>query len=268
MAKSVACVGHNTVDKYVNQGMMYPGGNEVNVAALLSRKGIPSSYIGWVGNDIYGSLILESLKQENVDTTHCHVKDDLTTFTEIFLKNGERSFGEIRRGSSTRSRLSDDDLLFISEYDVLHTSYYSRMEQFISENKDMLISYDFTELATEKYLSKNLPFVDIAIISFEDRKNPEKLMKQYHSLGSEIIIVTMGSKGSYIYDGELYHQPAIAGNIVDTLGAGDSFIASFISEYLRGSSTTTSMSKAAEAARKTCSHFGAFGHGIAIPENG
>jgi fructoselysine 6-kinase len=256
------------VDKYVNLEMMYPGGNEVNVASLISRHGTPSSYLGWLGNDLYGELLLGALEKEGVDTSHCYVKDDVTTFTEIYLDNGERRFGKTRRGASTRSKVSADDLEFILGHDLLHTSYYSRMEEFISKGDDeLLISFDFTELADEKYLSDYLKFVDIAILPLEVDRNIELVMKKYHDMGAEIILVTSGSRGAYAYDGQLYFQPAIvADRIVDSLGAGDSFIARFLSEYLRDTSIDDAMALATESAFETCLHFGAFGHGMPIPE--
>lgn len=247
---------------------MYPGGNEVNVASLISRHGIPSSYLGWLGKDIYGDLLLGALEIEGVDSSHCYVKDDVTTFTEIYLENGERRFGNVRRGASTRSTLSDDDLDFILSHDVLHTSYYSRMEEFISLNHEkMLISFDFTELADEKYLSDNLKFVDIAILPLEGGSDIESVMERYHNMGAKIILVTMGSKGAYAYDGQLYYQPAILGDkIVDSLGAGDSFIARFLAEYLRDTPIGEAMALATKSAFETCQYYGAFGHGISIPD--
>ena len=77
----------------------------------------------------------------------------------------------------------------------------------------------------------------------------------------------MGSKGAYAYDGVLYYQPAIVGNkILDTLGAGDSFIARFLAEYLKKSPIDKAMKMATESAFETCLHYGAFGHGMKIPD--
>lgn len=269
MNSRIACVGHNTVDKYINHGMMYPGGNEVNVAALAARQGTQSSYIGWVGNDVYGKLITDSLVREGVDISHCLVKDDVNNFVEIFLENGERRFGDVRRGASTRSTLSEDDLEFIQIHDLLHTSYYSRMEEFIKNRpKNMFVSFDFTELASENYLTEYLPYVDIAIIPVKkDTRDIENLLQKYHQMGAKLLLVTMGSHGAYVYDGTLYFQPAIKAKVLDTLGAGDSFIAKFIVEHLKGSSHETAMSLATKEAYNTCMHYGAFGYGMKIPDD-
>ena len=69
------------------------------------------------------------------------------------------------------------------------------------------------------------------------------------------------------HDGEFYFQPAIVSDkIVDSLGAGDSFIARFISEYLKDTSIDEAMELATKSAFNTCMHYGAFGHGIPIPD--
>jgi len=249
--------------------MMYPGGNEVNVAALTTRYGQSSSYIGCVGSDIYGTLIRDALEQEGVDLSHCHVMDDVNTFTEIFHANGEREFGKIRRGASTHCTLSDEDTAFILDHRLLHTGFYSRMEEFLEAHHDeLLISFDFTEYADEEYLQKYLPYVDIAFVSaaVDHDLSPDHL-KKYYALGPEIVILTMGSKGAYLYDGDLYFQPAVEiEEVVDTLGAGDSFISRFLVEYLRNTPAQSALQLAAEAAAETCQYYGAFDHGMPIPE--
>ncbi|MCY3411149.1 MAG: hypothetical protein INQ03_05870 [Candidatus Heimdallarchaeota archaeon] len=255
------------MDKYISHGMMYPGGNEVNVAVLAARQGLSSSYVGWLGNDLYGELILKALIEEGVNHTRCLVKEDVTTFTEIYLEQGERRFGKVQRGASTRSVLEEEDLAFIRSHDMLHTSYYSRMENFIlNRPTNLMVSFDFTELADREYLSKYLPHVDIAIISAENQENIEELMHDYQEMGAKLLLVTMGSDGAYAFDGELYYAPAIDGGVVDTLGAGDSFIARFLVEYLEGQKLEDIMTLATQSAYETCQYFGAFGHGIRIPD--
>jgi fructoselysine 6-kinase len=269
----IACVGHNTVDKYIHQGMMYPGGNEVNVAALTSRFGIESSYVGCIGNDIYGKLIIDALKTEDVNVSHCHVLDDVNTFTEIYLENGERSFGKIRRGASTRCEITNEDVDFILSHQVLHTGFYSRMEAFLSQYHDqIIISFDFSEYADEEYILNYIKYVDIAFISSqtpesEDNEYRERTMKKYYELGPDVVILTKGNHGSYLFDGTLHYQPAIElDKVIDTLGAGDSFISRFIVEYLKNTSNAKALLHATQSAAKTCQHFGAFNHGITIPD--
>ena len=68
----IACVGDNCVDYYDNTGEAFPGGNPVNVAVYVRRMGGQSAYLGAVGTDAYGGLILQALEEkggwQNEDT--------------------------------------------------------------------------------------------------------------------------------------------------------------------------------------------------------
>ena len=266
----LACVGHNTVDKYVNMGMMYPGGNAVNVAVLASRYGIETSYTGWIGKDVYGELILNSLKEERVNTLHTHIKDDVTNFTEIFLKDGEREFGNTRRGASSKFKLNTDDIEFLLKHDLIHTSYYGKTDLYLESLKspNTIISFDFTDEFTPDYLNKFIQFVDIAILSISNIEldSIETFMENLHSKGPEIIICTKGEYGAYLFDGSIYHQPSINVEVVDTLGAGDGFIARFLVEYLKQTNTKEALKKAAQSASEVCLYYGAFERGIPISD--
>ncbi|MBY8999640.1 MAG: fructoselysine 6-kinase [Candidatus Heimdallarchaeota archaeon] len=267
----LAGVGNNTVDKYVNQGMMYPGGNAVNVAVLARRYGLKTSYVGWIGNDIYGQLILNALKEENVDISYTHVKDDVTNYTEIYIKNGDRTFGNVRRGASSKFKMSNSDIQFLAEHDIIHTSYYSSIEPYLDtlSKLDSLISFDFTDEFTIDYLNKYVQSVDIGIFSISDKKieDIKSFMEKLYSKGLKFVICTKGSSGSYLYDGQFYFQPIVETEIIDTLGAGDGFVARFLVEYIRESDVKEALHKAAISAADVCQYHGAFNRGIPVPSN-
>ncbi|KYK36748.1 MAG: bifunctional hydroxymethylpyrimidine kinase/phosphomethylpyrimidine kinase [Theionarchaea archaeon] len=65
-------------------------------------------------------------------------------------------------------------------------------------------------------------------------ENPQKVMETLYSYGPSIVIVTLAEKGSLIYDGsELLEIPAFRTHAKDPTGAGDTYAAGFIREYLR-----------------------------------
>ena len=92
--KRIACIGDNCVDCYDETGERYPGGNPVNVSVYFQRLGIPSSYIGAVGNDENGRMIIDSLKKKNVDVSHVKELEGNTAITHVKRVNGERVFGD------------------------------------------------------------------------------------------------------------------------------------------------------------------------------
>ncbi|WP_242664961.1 PfkB family carbohydrate kinase, partial [Geobacillus zalihae] len=60
---------------------------------------------------------------------------------------------------------------------------------------------------------------------------------------------------------QIYEQGVVDTKVVDTLGAGDTFVAVFLKEYLLHSNAQEAMKNGALAAAETCQRFGAFGHG-------
>ena len=56
--------GDNVVDRYVDLGTLYPGGNALNVAVFAARFGAEAAYLGVVGDDEAGRLVRRSLIEE------------------------------------------------------------------------------------------------------------------------------------------------------------------------------------------------------------
>ena len=77
------------------------------------------------------------------------------------------------------------------------------------------------------------------------------------ALGPGIVVATRGDRGSLAYDGkQFYIQNAIPCEIVDTMGAGDSFIAGFLMSWIQGDSIPNSMNAGAENAAITIGYSG------------
>jgi fructoselysine 6-kinase len=267
---NVIGVGDNTVDRYLHLKKMFPGGNSVNVPVLAHRQGCPSAYLGWLAKDPHGLLVYNSLKEEGVDLSHCRLINGENAFCEVTLKDGDRVFGEFSEGVCSQIDLDQDDFQFISGFGLVHTSVYSFISPFLQQLKSVskTLSYDFSQEWDEDTLAETLPFVDIALISNTvDKINENKELSKYAaSFGPEIVLITSGECGALLYNGsQFFHQPIQpVEEIVDTLGAGDAFIARFMVDYLCGISIKTALLNAADSAAKTCMYHGAFGHGVPI----
>ncbi len=73
---------------------------------------------------------------------------------------------------------------------------------------------------------------------------------------------TRGAADTLLFDGSrLWRQPAVPTEIVDTLGAGDAFIARFLAGVVRAEPFESALAAAAISAAETCRAFGAFGYG-------
>jgi fructoselysine 6-kinase len=68
-------LGDNTIDTYVDRKLQYPGGNPVSVAVMTKRLGVESHYLGCVGSDECGDLLLSSLAAEGVERPRVRRRD-------------------------------------------------------------------------------------------------------------------------------------------------------------------------------------------------
>ncbi|MEE1327302.1 MAG: PfkB family carbohydrate kinase, partial [Oscillospiraceae bacterium] len=68
----LAAVGSNCIDYYnnIDGGKAYPGGGPVNMAVYTLRLGGNASYIGPVGDDAYGKIMLDAIAAKGVDVSH------------------------------------------------------------------------------------------------------------------------------------------------------------------------------------------------------
>ena len=259
-------VGDNTVDQYVHLRRMFPGGNAVNVPTLARRYGYRASYIGWLGNDALGRLLLDALTAEGVDVSRSRVVDGSNAFCQVSLVDGDRVFGTASAGVTRLLSLTDDDLAFVRQHDITHTSIYSHIEKELPRLHSAAhrLSFDFSQGWKRDYLSQALPYVAFAFMSCSHLSDDETvaLLRWAHGLGPEIVVATRGAQGALAFDGvQLHRQGIVETTVVDTLGAGDAFIARFLVEFNRGQSVDESLALAAVSAAETCTYYGAFGHG-------
>jgi fructoselysine 6-kinase len=260
-------VGDNTTDTYIHMKKMFPGGNALNVAVLAKRLGCEAAYLGWVGKDERGELILSALNAEGVNTTHCRVIPGApTSYDLVELIDGDRVFVKHDPGAAAMIHLENDDFDFIRGYDIVHTSIYSKIEAQLPKLKQASrkLSFDLSHYTDQAYLEKVLPYSDVALISLSNVPSTEweSLVRSMASMGPKLVVATCGMQGSKVFDGtRFYHQDIIPIELVDTLGAGDAFSACFLVENEQGTPIPLAMQRAAEYAAKNCTHYGAFGYG-------
>ncbi len=261
-------VGDNTVDTYIHRRMKFPGGNAVNVPVLAHRYGADAAYLGYVGDDAGGKLVFNSLLAEGIDISHCQVRKDAPTgYSTVSVVDGDRVFGEGIPGACEKLHLSQEDLQFISTFDLVHTSVFSFVENQLSELKQLskVLSFDLSQRRDKEYLNLVLPHTDIAFLSLAEITDEERdrLMHEMIDLGPKLIVMTRGKEGSWVFDGKnLLHQDIIPVEAVDALGAGDAYAARLLVEYLADTPIPIAMQRAAESAAENCTWYGAFGYGM------
>ena len=127
------------------------------------------------------------------------------------------------------------------------------------------LSYDFSNLARKReYVDLVCPHLRFAFFSGSDLSDDETqdLISAVHFRGVEVVGITQGSRGAlFSRRGALYRQGIKPVQVVDTMGAGDSFIAGFLTRFLHGAGMEEALDFAAGCAARTCTVYGGFGYG-------
>lgn len=255
-------VGDNVVDRYVDRGVMYPGGNAVNVAVFGRRCGADTSYVGAIGSDRAGELVLRSLRAEGVGTERTRVVDGPNAYAVVQVVDGDRVFGDASVGVS-RFELAPVDLSHLRSFDLVHTGDCSMVEAQVADMATAgRLSFDFS-VQPRSYAEPLLPHVDVATFSASGATDDEvrDLLDWAHAHGPRYVVVTRGAAGAVVSDGDVvHHEPPAAVGVVDTLGAGDGYIAGFLTSLGSGHDLVRAAADGAASAAKVCGAFGAFGY--------
>lgn len=255
------------------------GGAESNVAIGLVRLGAAASWIGRVGSDEIGDLVRRQLLAEGVDL---HMRVDDAAATGIMIKN-RRTAQHTRvlyhRANSAGSRLSpadvDEDLIRGSG--ILHvTGITPALSASAADAVDRAIelacsagvpvSFDVnhrsslwpTERARDVYRSiaarATIVFAGLEEARMlTDGDSAGELAAGIAARGPAEVVVKLGSAGSHaLIDGRAYQMAAIPVDAVDTVGAGDAFVAGYLADRLAGVDAAGRLSTGTKAGAFAC----------------
>jgi sugar/nucleoside kinase (ribokinase family) len=201
-----------------------------------------------------------------VDTSLTRVVEGPNAAAMVQVVDGNRVFAGGDVGVSV-FQLSAEDLVAAQRFDVVHTGECSHIEGQLEElaRSSSRLSFDFSERPWD-YVQQYAPSASIAIWSAPDGDLPRatRQVEQLRALGPETAVVTLGAAGALVLQEALTYRPAPAGDIVDTLGAGDAFIARLLVGLARGEAVGELLAAATSYATGTCASFGAFGYPTAL----
>lgn len=272
---ALATVGDNCVDRYVNGGRaVRVGGNALNVAVGLGRAGYEVAYLGAVGDDEHGRLIRAEAGAAGVDVSRVKVlAAAVSAVTHVKLDGqGERQFLSEKHGASGLFRPSKEDLAFLSTRAWVHAANLISAVAVLPRlaARGVRLSYDFSDRADPAKLERLCLAVEVAFFSVPDgdERTAADRASDAVSRGSRIAVVTRGKEGSLAATANgVLAQPATAVDAVDTLGAGDAFIAAFIAATLEARSVADALRLAADEAAEACTHVGAWRTAATIEAN-
>lgn len=275
----IACVGDLCVDIYSNRdNLMLVGGNSILVAAAVRGSGMDSSFVGFVGEDEIGRVALQQLNDHGIDTSAVQIRPGKTAWTEVILENNDRIFQDEDLGVSKQFQLTDEAFSFIAGHDLIHFTaftnwptapkeipdYYTMVQQHTKrfQQTGLPLSVDFSDTHDEVLFESIKGLVTIAILSRSELTEAacRELAQELHqTYDFPLVVITRGDQGSIAYDGQdFYAQPCVKVEVVDPLGAGDSFAGSFLVAYLNKQPLPTCLQLAASYAAQVCTRFGGF----------
>lgn len=264
MVPDIVAFGDNVVDCYADLGLMFPGGNTLNLSVFVRRFGAQSTYIGAIGNDPAGRHILHALGTEDVNLSAIRIiENGRTAFCEIGNKDGERTFLGADLGVSI-IKPTKDDLAVIARADVIHTGRSSHIDDFIPIfAQTTKVSFDFAVVRDIDRIASIAPHCFLASFSGSDLSPSQidEILATCLNAGTKWVLITRGEKGAILANqAGHYSQPAALVNVLDTLGAGDTFIARVLWGLMIDEAPDHILGQAAIEAGKTCQSHGGFGH--------
>jgi fructoselysine 6-kinase len=258
----IAAVGDNCIDKFLPPiGEALVGGNAVNVAVQLANLGHDAFYFGAVGPDVDGERTRTALIENGVNVAHMRERSGKTAHTDIeVLPSGERVFVFEDFGVCAGYRPSEEDVAALKTMDHVHIGWLddggalrrALAAHGVSVSQDISVNADPANLGIEGLM--------IAFGSAgEDDAAVEAMIDRFLSAGVGVAVVTRGAKGSVAATLEERAETGIRQvDVVDTTGAGDSFIAGFLSVRIGGGSLQEAIEAGRDRAALACSYVGGF----------
>ena len=237
-----------------------PGGAPGNFLAALNAYGAKTAFLGKVGDDAFGHLLLGTMEQAGIETNGIVV--DPTVFTTLafvtFDETGDRSFSFARKpGADTQLRWEEVDKSIIDEAKVFHFGTLSLTDEPVrtttqkavayAKAQGKLITYDpnlrkplwKSEAEAKEQILWGLHQADVVKISDEEveflwactpEEGADKLLEAY---GVSLAMVTLGPDGCLLKTADASLRiPGPKVSPIDTTGAGDIFGGSAVSRLL------------------------------------
>ena len=252
-------VGDNCLDVYLSKDRMAVGGNALNVAVQWARRGFDARYFGVVGKDEEGDHILAAIGAAGLDPADVERRDGHTAVTLLRERGGDRRFLLEDLGVGLHSQPDAKRMQALQEADWVHFGTNSSADLIRAALADGLpFSVD---ISTAHDL---LPLAGIPLVFAsgpEDRSHRIlDLLDRLRAKGAKRTVVTCGKRGALYDDGTTIHEIGAEDiAVIDTCGAGDSFIASFIVDHMvSGLDAPDALGRATSTAALTCMYEGGF----------
>jgi len=230
------------------------GGGGTNVAATFAKQGFKTAFCGAIGVDTSGLGIIRELKNFRIDVRFIVKKKEKRTNTSIIISStGEDRTILVYRGAS--DILTGKDILWkkIKKTKWIYLAplagslcdNFEGIVNFAKENKiKIAVNPSIQQLSLPPDKLKSIfQKIDILFLNQEEAsfltkipfEEEQNIFKEIDKICHGVAVMTRGGQGVVVSDGKYIYSatPNPERKIIDTTGAGDSFAAGFLSDYIR-----------------------------------
>lgn len=223
------------MSQFTKQG----GGPAATALVTLSRLGARTAFVGKMGDDEFGSFMKSQLEKEKVDISHVVTEQGASSQFAFIIVDRATGKRTILWSQSDVSPLhaSEMDREFITSARILHLDGL-QMEAGLAaarwaKEAGMIVVLDGDTIRPG--IDELIGLTDVLITShnfavqFTGGSGLEEALRRMHSLGPEIVGITLGVDGCILSrESTVQRKPAFKVDAVDTTGAGDVFHGAFI----------------------------------------
>lgn len=255
------------------------GGSESNVAIGLARLGARATWIGMVGADSLGELIVHEIRAEEVTViaprhptapTGLMIKERRTPATQqvSYYRAGSAGSGigpqDVPVGVIEQTRILHVTGITPALSPTAAATIESAVE--VARGAGAMVSFDINYRAAlwqgrdaGSTLRSFVESADIIFAGLEEAAlvvgdgEPDEVATRLAGLGARDVVIKLGSAGAVaLTDGVLVRQEAIPVPVVDTVGAGDAFVAGYLAELLAGAQPDRCLAMAVKTGAFAC----------------
>jgi fructokinase len=299
--RMIVCCGEALIDmlpRVTKEGLPcylpMNGGSIFNTAIAMGRQGVPTGFYSGLSTDFFGDSLKAGLAASHVDLKYVKFWDKPSTLAFVKLDQGHARYSFFDDNSASRMLTKKDLPKLAKDVEALHFGSISLIPEpgggtlealMKREHKTRVICFDPNIRPTviksrRPYLARVARLAsmcDIVKISDEDVKwitgksDFAGAAKKWLKAGTKLVVITKGGEGVEAFSAALHiRQSSITVNVVDTVGAGDTFTAGLLVSLrkagkltkkgiasLDGETLKSCLAFAAKAAAITCSRPGA-----------
>ncbi|MCX6789299.1 MAG: carbohydrate kinase family protein [Candidatus Gribaldobacteria bacterium] len=211
---------------------IFSGGGGANTACTFALQGLKIAYCGMVGNDYFGELNQQDLKNRGVDLRFFNKVNNRQTALSVILSSGQNDRlifagpGACHFQTAKNiawSKIKKTKWFYIAPLHHQSCNLLKPLVDFAVENKIKvaLNPSEFQIKNSQEELKQIIAKVDVLLLNSDEAT---LLGEEIYSGGAKLVVVTEGEKGAKIFDGSNYYTAGIFPiEAVERTGAGDSF---------------------------------------------